>query len=102
MSVKGKEYFHYAPEGYADEDVYVCEYRYSSRGRSFTKIKTWNLNSETVKLTLRPKPLEPIRVASVFRDRVERHKEELQSIEDDFLEKTPKEEFQVCRVLLIY
>jgi len=94
MTVKGKEYFNYAPEGYADDDVYVCEYRYSSRGRCFTKLKAWAFGSDRVKLVPREKPLEPIRVASVFRERVEKHKEELQLMEDD-LEKAPAEDFPV-------
>lgn len=92
MTVKGKEYFNYAPEGYADEDVYVCEYRYSSRGRCFTKLKSWAFGSDRVKLVPRPKPLEPVRVASVFRDNVA--KAELQ-LEDDALEKAEMEQFQV-------
>ena len=97
MTVKGKEYFHYAPEGYADEDVYVCEYRYSSRGRCFTKLKSWAFGSDRVKLVPRPKPLEPIRVASVFRDTVDKQKEELLQLEDDALEKAQPEQFQVCK-----
>ncbi|CAG7824490.1 unnamed protein product [Allacma fusca] len=99
MTVKGKEYFHYAPEGYGDEDVYVCEYRYSSRGRCFTKLKTWAFSSDRVQLVPRPKSLEPVRVASIFRDRVEKHKEDLLSIEEDVLEKIPKEEFQYSLLL---
>jgi hypothetical protein len=94
MTVKGKEYFNYAPEGYNDDDVYVCEYRYSSRGRCFTKLKAWAFGSERTKLISREKPLEPIRVASVFRERVEKHKEELQQIEDD-LEKAALDDFEV-------
>lgn len=94
MTVKGKEYFNYAPEGYADDDVYVCEYRYSSRGRCFTKLKSWAFGSDRVKLIPRVKALEPIRIASVFRERVEKHKEELQQMEDD-MEKGPAEDYPV-------
>jgi protein polybromo-1 len=90
--VKNKEYFNSAPDGYDEEDVYVCEYRYSQRGRSFSKLKIWSFGSERVKLIPRKKVLEPIRVASVFRERVEKHKEELQHMEDEF-DKIPPEEF---------
>lgn len=34
-----KDYFKYKPEGFEDKDVYVCESRYSTKGRSFKKIK---------------------------------------------------------------
>lgn len=34
-----KEYFKYKPDGFEDKDVYVCESRYSTKGRSFKKIK---------------------------------------------------------------
>lgn len=72
--------------------VYVCEYRYSHRSRSFCKLKSWAFGSDRVKLIPRKKSLEPIRVASVFRERVEKHKEELQQIEDE-TDKLPAEEF---------
>ena len=99
MTVKGKEYFNYAPEGYADEDVYVCEYRYSSRGRCFTKLKSWAFGSDRVKLLPRPKPLEPIRVASVFSNTVDKQKEELLQMEDDALENAQPEQFQVNKLM---
>ena len=34
-----KDYFKCKPEGFEDKDIYVCESRYSTRGRSFKKIK---------------------------------------------------------------
>ncbi|XP_021953815.1 protein polybromo-1 isoform X3 [Folsomia candida] len=89
MTVKGREYFHYAPEGYADEDVYVCEYRYSTKARSFCKLKSWAFDSDRVKLIPRPKPLEPVRVASVFKERFEKHRDELQQLDDS--DKAPPE-----------
>ncbi|CAG9118767.1 unnamed protein product [Plutella xylostella] len=36
-----KDYFKFKPEGYADKDVYVCESRYSTRYKTFKKIKLW-------------------------------------------------------------
>lgn len=93
MTVKGREYFHYAPEGYADEDVYVCEYRYSTKARSFCKLKSWAFDSDRVKLIPRPKPLEPVRVASVFKERFEKHRDELQQLDDS--DKAPPELYPV-------
>lgn len=94
MTVKGREYFNLAPEGYTDNDVYVCEYRYSSKARSFSKLKYWAFDSETIKLIPRPKPLEPIRIASVFKERVDKSKEELQLLQQD-LEISPPESYPV-------
>lgn len=95
MTVKGKEYFNFAPEGFADEDVYVCEYRYSSRGRSFTKLKSWGFGNLRVKLVPRPKALEPVRVVSVFSDRVVNHKEDFLKMEDEMDKAAPTEQFPV-------
>lgn len=95
MTVKGREYFNYAPQGFADDDVYVCEYRYSSKARSFTKLKYWAFECERIKMVPREKPLEPIRVASVFKERFDKHKEELQQLEADS-EKPPAETYPVC------
>ena len=73
-----KEYFSLKPENFADKDVFVCESRYSTKARMFKKIKVWtSLPAPEVKLIPRESPLEPKRVVSVFRDRVEKHKEEL-------------------------
>lgn len=66
MSVK--DYFKLKPDGFADKDVYVCEFRYSSRARSFKKIKAWPFQPNT-KIMLRENPLEPKRIQSVFKDR---------------------------------
>ncbi|XP_037079374.1 protein polybromo-1-like [Pollicipes pollicipes] len=79
MSVK--DYFRMQPEGYAEHDVFVCESRYSSRARSFKKIKLFPFASPD-RLTEREQPLEPRRVMSVFRKRVEKHKEELAELEE--------------------
>lgn len=72
-----KDYIKMKPEGYADKDVYVCESRYSTRARAFKKIKVWPVPDGIVKLVERPAPIEPKRVMSVFRERVEKHKDEL-------------------------
>lgn len=54
------------PEGYAAEDVYVCESRYAARNKSFKKIKIWALPVSTVKSVPRDVPLPVVRVASMF------------------------------------
>ncbi|XP_055636665.1 protein polybromo-1 isoform X2 [Toxorhynchites rutilus septentrionalis] len=78
-----KEYFKLRPEGFADKDVFVCESKYSSKGRFFKKIKTWNLvrANDPVILVPRDTPLEVKRVMSVFKERVEKHKEELSELQ---------------------
>lgn len=76
-----KLYFAMKPEGFDEKDIYVCESRYSTRSRSFKKIK---LYPEIANLTLVPRevPLEPKRVISVFRERVEKHKDELAELQE--------------------
>lgn len=75
-----KEYFTKKPEGFEDKQIFVCESRYSAKSRSFKKIKAfWNI-PDHVNLIMRDKPLEPKRVMSVFKERVEKHKEELEEL----------------------
>ncbi|XP_068625426.1 protein polybromo-1 isoform X1 [Battus philenor] len=76
-----KEYFKFRPEGYADKDVYVCESRYNTKHRWFKKIKVWEGAEKEATLTPRDVPLEPNRTVSVFRERVEKHKDELAELE---------------------
>ncbi|XP_026322963.1 protein polybromo-1 isoform X2 [Hyposmocoma kahamanoa] len=76
-----KEYFKFRPEGYADKDVYVCESRYSTKHRWFKKIKVWEGAEKEATLVPREVPLEPTRTLSVYRERVEKHKDELAELE---------------------
>lgn len=78
-----KDYFKMRPEGFADKDVYVCESYYSVKRRCFKKLKTWNMVrvSDPVTLAPRDSPLEMKRVMSVFKERVEKHKEELSELQ---------------------
>lgn len=78
-----KDYFKNRPEGFTDKDVFVCESRYSARARCFKKLKTWNLAraNDPVKIVPRDTPLEMRRVMSVFKERVEKHKEELSELQ---------------------
>ncbi|KAK9406277.1 Protein polybromo-1 [Crotalus adamanteus] len=61
-----KEYFKLCPENFRDEDVYVCESRYSAKTKSFKKIKLWTMPISSVRFVPREVPLPVIRVASVF------------------------------------
>ncbi|XP_028164939.1 protein polybromo-1 [Ostrinia furnacalis] len=76
-----KEYFKFKPLGYSDKDVYVCESRYNTKNRWFKKIKVWEGSEKEATLVPRDVPLEPNRTVSVFRERVEKHKDELAELE---------------------
>ncbi|KAJ6667679.1 hypothetical protein lerEdw1_016000 [Lerista edwardsae] len=71
-----KEYFKLCPENFRDEDVYVCESRYSAKTKSFKKIKLWTMPISSVRFVPRDVPLPVVRVASVFAntDKVEEEK----------------------------
>ncbi|XP_048343903.1 protein polybromo-1 isoform X3 [Sphaerodactylus townsendi] len=77
-----KEYFKLCPETFRDEDVYVCESRYSAKTKSFKKIKLWTMPISSVRFVPRDVPLPVVRVASVFAntDKVdeEKHTETLE------------------------
>jgi protein polybromo-1 len=77
-----KDYFRMQPEGFLEKDVYVCESRYSTKARAFKKIKVWNFDPDHLKLISRDKPLEPKRVISVYKERLEKHKEEIAELEE--------------------
>ncbi|XP_043276955.1 protein polybromo-1 isoform X2 [Venturia canescens] len=77
-----KDYFRMVPEGFQDKDVYVCESRYSTKARAFKKIKVWNFDPDHLRLTPRDKILEPKRVISVYKERLEKHKEEIAELEE--------------------
>ncbi|KAF5301597.1 hypothetical protein FQR65_LT08902 [Abscondita terminalis] len=76
-----KQYFTMKPEGYDDKDVYVCESRYSTKSRSFKKMKLFPEINEIV-LVAREVAIEPKRIMSVFRERVEKHKDELAELQE--------------------
>ncbi|KAK3750182.1 hypothetical protein QZH41_015411 [Actinostola sp. cb2023] len=61
-----KDYFKQKPEGFKDEDVYVCESRYSIRTKSFKKIKSWPSQVTNATMVARDVVLTPKRVPSVF------------------------------------
>ncbi|XP_064120961.1 protein polybromo-1-like isoform X6 [Macrobrachium nipponense] len=78
------DYVKMKPDGVDDKDVYVCESRYNTRNRFFKKIKSFPFNvGERVTLVERPEPLGLKRVDSVFKERIERHKEELAELDEE-------------------
>jgi len=87
-----KDYIKYKPETFEEKDIYVCEWRYTSKIRNWKKIKPSSYWDTPAHITIvqREKPLEPKKVASVFKDRIEKHKEEVEEIEA--LEKIVEEE----------
>lgn len=78
--MSAKDYFKLKPDGYTDKDIFVCESRYSTKLRAFKKIKNWPFMNNTP-LVPRETPLEPKRVMSVFKERVEKHKGELAELQ---------------------
>lgn len=85
----------YVIAGFDEKDVYVCESRYSTRTRSFKKIKIYPENPSLV-LVSRDVPIEPKRVMSVFRERVEKHKDELAELQEQ--EKLIEKEKPVTKI----
>lgn len=77
-----KDYIKYRPQGYHEKDIYVCESRYSTKARAFKKILKFWTNAENLVLIEREQSLELKRVMSVFRERVEKHKDELAELEE--------------------
>lgn len=78
-----QEYFKLCPENFRDEDVYVCESRYSAKTKSFKKIKLWTMPVSSVRFVPRDVPLPVVRVASVFAnaDKVDEEKQ-AETLED--------------------
>ncbi|KAH9526702.1 Protein polybromo-1 [Dermatophagoides farinae] len=60
-----KDYFRCQPINIDDKDVYVCESRYTSKGKSFKKIKIWPCLQNTPYI-MRANLLPMTRVPSVF------------------------------------
>jgi len=75
-----KDHFTKRPEGFEDKQIFVCESRYSVKSRSFKKIKLFLNIPDHINLIMREVQLEPKRVQSIFRERVEKHKEELEEL----------------------
>ena len=87
-----KDYFKYKPEGFEEKDIFVTEWKYTSKQRNWKKIKPnafWEA-PDHIKIVARDKTLEPKRIPSVFKDRIEKHKEEIEELEA--LEKVVEED----------
>jgi protein polybromo-1 len=76
-----RDYYRSKPNGFEEKDTYVCESRYTSKAKTFKKMKLFWTPPEHIKMALRDEPLEMKRVMSVFKERIEKHKEELDEIE---------------------
>ena len=79
--VNVRDFYRSKPDGFEEKDIYVCESRYAHKARSFKKMKVFWTPPENIKMTPREKTLEMKRVQSVFKERIEKHKEELDEIE---------------------
>ncbi|EDW84391.1 uncharacterized protein Dwil_GK13168 [Drosophila willistoni] len=77
-----KDYIKMRPERLPEKDVFVCESRYNLQGRCFKKLKNWPHARESalIKFVPREQPLELKRVMSVFKERIEKHKGELEEL----------------------
>lgn len=79
-----RDYIKLRPDGLPEKDVFVCESRYSVQGRCFKKLKSWptarDSNNSSVRFVPRETPLELKRVMSVFKERIEKHKGELEEL----------------------
>ncbi|KAB7505112.1 Protein polybromo-1 [Armadillidium nasatum] len=71
-------------DNFDEKDVYVCESRYSTKNRFFKKIKVWPFSlPEGTVITERPEPFAMRRVGSIFKERIDKHKEELAELEEE-------------------
>ncbi|XP_075177852.1 LOW QUALITY PROTEIN: protein polybromo-1 [Anomaloglossus baeobatrachus] len=87
-----KEYFKLCPDSFRDEDVYVCESRYSAKTKSFKKIKLWTMPVSSVRFRPRDIPLPVVRVASVFA-----HKDKVdEDAASENMEDTKDEDITIC------
>ncbi|XP_069823227.1 protein polybromo-1 isoform X6 [Dendropsophus ebraccatus] len=87
-----KEYFKICPDNFRDEDVYVCESRYSAKTKSFKKIKLWTMPVSSVRYRPRDIPLPVVRVASVFA-----HKDKVdEDAASENMEDTKDEDITIC------
>lgn len=77
-----KDYFKYKIEGFEDKDLYVCESRYSTKTKTFKKIKVWPYSSN-LPLIPRDMALPMIRIPSIFKDQQEKTKDEPMEEDDD-------------------
>ncbi|XP_012684837.2 polybromo 1, like isoform X5 [Clupea harengus] len=72
-----KDYFKLHPDGFRPEDVFVCESRYTTKTKSFKKIKLWTMPASSKRLVPRDVPLPVVRVASMFVSASKRDQEKL-------------------------
>ena len=64
-----RDYFKYRPEGFEEKDIFVCEWRYTSKVRNWKKIKPssfWD-TPEHVNMVAREVPLPTTKIPAVFK-----------------------------------
>jgi len=64
-----KDFLRELPEGIPETDVFVCEFKYTAKGKSFQKIKVWGKTLKDIPMVARARPLEAHslpRIPSVF------------------------------------
>ncbi|XP_019864490.1 PREDICTED: protein polybromo-1-like [Amphimedon queenslandica] len=89
-----KEYVKFFPQGFSEEDVYVCESRYMHKAKSIKRIKFWNVQENSyIKLLPRSSQCSLIKVPSVFASDGESllkqsDKDKVQSHADETLDET--------------
>ncbi|UMM10116.1 hypothetical protein L5515_000033 [Caenorhabditis briggsae] len=69
---------------FAEEDVYLCEYKYHGKPKYFSKLRSWPYSSEDEELecTKRGKPVTPKRILTVV-DPTSSEEKEIVEVEDD-------------------
>ncbi|PIC49976.1 hypothetical protein B9Z55_000106 [Caenorhabditis nigoni] len=69
---------------FAEEDVYLCEYKYHGKPKYFSKLRSWPYSSEDEELecTKRGKPVTPKRILTVV-DPASSEEKEIVEVEDD-------------------
>ncbi|XP_062853504.1 polybromo 1, like [Trichomycterus rosablanca] len=86
-----KDFFKLEPEGFKPEDVFICESRYTTRTKTFKKIKLWAMPPNSVKFIPRDVPLPVVRVASMFVSATSQEQNKLADVadgdQDSFIEK---------------
>ena len=78
------DFIKYKVENLSEEDVFVCENRYMANNRFFKKIKIVPFAvSSSMIMTERETPLTLNKFDSIFKERLNRHKEELAEVDEE-------------------
>lgn len=89
-----KEYAKMKPQGFLEDDIYVCESRYNGKTKLFKKFKTSQATPSHIILDNRSQPLEIKRVSSVFLGNADK-KREGESMEKEQIVLTSTEGYEI-------